>query len=53
MVSSRLAFKLDLDIAEKVIELTEKEVSRKSIASELGVTKDIVYNCQKRLNLIL
>lgn len=53
MVSNRLAFKLDLDVAEKVIELTEKEVPRKAIASELGVTKDTVYACQKRLNLNL
>ena len=53
MVSNRLLFRLDLDIAEKVIELTEKEVPRKTIARELGVTKDTVYAHQKRLNLII
>ena len=53
MSSNRLAFRLDLDIAEKVIELTQQEVPRKTIASELDVTKDTVYACQKRLNLLI
>lgn len=53
MVSNRLAFRVDLGVATKVVELTEKEVPRKTIASELGVTKDTVYAYQKRLNLIV
>ena len=52
-MSNRLSFRLDLDVAEKVVELTHQEVPRKVIASKLGVTKDIVYDCQKRLNLNL